>query len=182
MTKRRMNLLGAAIAFSIVTIAITAGVIWIQADRLHAVQTMTDEEPGKAADLTELLQDLPPKLDYVRTSEAVNEWYSEPHGPITLDHYGTIASEELEPPDTVAELLAELLKMYVGEAPFTKKRAASIEYYAGREPLASMLGSVNAALPFPLLSEDENEDARIASVQNSYTALRDYIALAAKVS
>jgi len=185
MTTRRMNLIGAGIAFFLITIVLTAGVNWIRNDKLHTAEALSavsdwpETEDAESISLTDLKQKHAATLSYERLQAAAAEWYAAPNGPVTLEQYGIIANEELEQPRSVAQLVSEMLQMYEGAAPFTKKRAASLEYYSLQEPLASALQAIGKVLPFPVLPEEQNEDVRVAAIQDGYKALLDYLAYAA---
>jgi len=185
MTTKRMNMIGAGIAFFLITIALTAGVNWIRNDKMHTAEALSAQsnwsgvEDAESINLTALKQKHAAALSFERVQAAVVEWYSAPNGPVTIEQYGNIAREELEQPNSVAQLVSEMLKMYEGNAPFTKKRAASLEYYSLQEPLASALQAIGKVLPFPVLPEEQNVDVRAAAIQDGYEALLNYLAYAA---
>jgi len=185
MTTKRMNMIGATIAFILITIALTAGVNWIRNDKLHTAEALSvasdwpEAEDAESISLTVLKQKHAASLSQERIGAAAAEWYVAPYGPVTIEQYGIIAREELEQPDSLAQLVSEMLQMYEGAAPFTKKRAASLEYYSLQEPLASAIQAVGKVLPFPVLPEEQNADVRAAAIQEGHKALLDYLAYAA---
>ncbi|RXZ83722.1 hypothetical protein EBB07_04890 [Paenibacillaceae bacterium] len=137
---------------------------------------------GDAIALSEIQESLAKSIAHSRMAEAVDEWYSAPHGPISFDgEFGLIAADEIDPPLNMADLLAQVHDMYKGTAPFTKLRAAAIEYYAMQEPVAGQIASIAKPFPIPVISDEENQDVRIVSMKESYTAFKEFVELAVQL-